>query len=266
MKSGFCARCLFGSVLLTLAATIPVGCGSAEIRMIQVQGTPAELGVPSIEIHNFRGDVRVIVDPKQTEPQIKASFRHDSFVTRPTREQAFKSAPVVASYQQQGGEVVLRIETAPGLAQAKNFSTDLVIRMPACAGVVIRTTDGAVVVTGAAGPVDITNSSSGKVRAPITYRTQAAITGPVTLRTNNGNIMFGPGVGSTGRFTLTTETGRVRFSAKLGDLRNVMLSETSTWTGILNGGENPVTLHSDSGSVEVNLRESKAKATSTNPF
>lgn len=259
MISRFYTRCLFGSVLLTLASALPVGCGTAEIRTIQVQGTPAELGVPSVEILNFRGDVRVIVDPKRTEPQIEASFRHDSFVTKPTREQAFKSAPVVASYQRQGGGVVLRIETSPGLAQAENFSTDLVVRMPACAGVVIRTTDGVVVVTGAAGPVDIRNNSSGKKRASITYRTQAPITDPVTLRTNKGNVFFGPGVGSTGQFTLTTETGRVRFSAKLGTLRHVMLSETNTWTGTLNGGENPVLLHSDSGSVEVRLRESASR-------
>lgn len=255
MGLGLYTRCLFGSALLLFAAAIPVGCGTAEIRTIQVQGTPAELGAVSLEIHNFRGDVRVVVDSTLTEPQIVASFRHDSFVTKPTREQAFKSAPVVASYRQEGGGVVLRIETAPGLVQAENFSTDLVVHMPACAGVVIRTTDGVVVVTGAAGPVDIKNSSSGKIRAPITYRTQAAITWPVTLHTNNGDIFFGPGVGSTGQFTLTTETGRVRFSAKVGEVRNVTLSEISTWTGTLNGGENPVNIHSDSGSVEVRLRE-----------
>ena len=241
-------------MVLTLTAAIPVGCGTAGTRTIQVQGTPEELGVVSLEIHNFRGDVRVIVDRARTEPRIEASFRHDSFVTKPTREQEFESAPVVASYRQQGGSVVLRIETAPGLAQGENFSTDLVVHMPACAGVVIRTTDGAVVVTGAAGPVDITNSSSGTKRAPITYRTQAPITWPVTLRTNKGNIFFGPGVGSTGRFTLTTETGRVRFSAKFGEIRNVTLSDISTWTGTLNGGENPVNIHSDSGLVEVRLR------------
>ena len=255
MKSGFYTRCLFGPILLTLAAAIPVGCGTAETRTIQVQGTPAELGVVSLEIHNFRGDVLVIVDPKRTDPQLEASFRHDSFVTKPTREREFESAPVVASYRRQDGGVVLHIETAQGVAQGENFSTDLVVHMPACSGVVIRTTDGVVVVTGAAGPVDIENSSSGTNRASITYRTQAAITWPVTLHTNNGDIFFGPGVGSTGRFTLTTETGRVRFSAKVGEVRNVTLSEISTWTGTLNGGENPVNIHSDSGSVEVRLRE-----------
>ncbi len=255
MNSGSHTRFLFGFAMLALAAAIPVGCGTAQTRTIQVQGAPAELGVPSLEIHNFRGDVRVVVDPRRTEPEIRASFRNDSFVTKPTREEAFKAAPVVASYQQQAGGVVLRIETTPGLAQRESFSTDLVVLMPACAGVLIRTTDGVVIVTGASGPADITNNSSGKMRASITYRTQEPITDPVTLRTNNGDVFFSPGEGSSGRYALTTLTGRVRFSARFGDIRSVALSQANSWSGILNGGENPVNIHSDSGAVEVRLRK-----------
>ncbi len=252
---------MFGPLLLALIASIQVGCGSSQTRTILVEGTPAELGAVSIEIHNFRGDVRVLVDPRRTEPRINASFRHDSYVTKPTRNKAYGEAPVVASYQRQGDRIVLRIETAPGIAKSDNFATDLVVRMPSCADVLIRTTDGVVEVVGAAGAVDITNHSSGKKRAPITYRTEAPITRPVSLTTNTGDIFFSPGVDSTGRVHMTTHTGDVRFSAKVGDVRHLRLSETHTWAGTLNRGENPVRLHSDSGSVELRLRKAPTRVT-----
>jgi hypothetical protein len=246
---------MFGSLLLAIVAAIPFGCGTSQKRTILVEGTPAELGVVSVEVHNFRGDVRILVDPRRSEPRINASFRHDSYVTKPTREKTFGAAPVVASYQRQGGRIVLRIETAPGIAKSDDFSTDLTIRMPACAGVFIRTTDGHVEVVGAAGAVDIENVSSGKKSTPIIYRTQATIVDPVKLTTNNGDIFFSPGVNSKGRFQLTTRTGSVRFSARVGDVRQLDLSDAKAWVGTLNGGENPVQLHSDSGSVEVRLRK-----------
>lgn len=253
-------RVLFGLIVVSASTTMLVGCGTAQIRTIAVQGTRANQGPTSVEIHNVRGDVRVIVDPKRTEPRITASFRYDSFVTRLTRERAFRAAPVAASYELRGDGVLLVVRTDAVRGNLPSLATDLTVRIPACADVTIRTAEGDVEVIGANGTVDIVADTNDGRSVSIVYRTDAAITGRVVIRTNSGNILFNPGDGSSGRFVLTSGSGGAEFDVKAGKVSDVVLSSNARWEGVLNGGENSITLHSDDGTVRVKVRRGPGRS------
>ena len=250
-------RVRFALMAVSASTTMLVGCGTAQIRTIAVQGTRANQGPTSVEIHNVRGDVRIIVDPKRTEPKITVLFRHDSFVTRITRERDFRAAPVAASYEQREGGVLLKVWTDTVGGNLPSLTTDLTVRIPACADVTIRTVGGDVEVVGANGVVDIVVDTDDGRSASIVYRTDAAITDRVVIRTNSGNILFNPGEGSTGRFVLTSGSGGAEFDVKAGKVSDVVLSDTARWEGVLNGGENSITLHSDNGTVRMKMRRSR---------
>ena len=250
-------RVRFALMAVSASTTMLVGCGTAQIRTIAVQGTRANQGPTSVEIHNVRGDVRVIVDPTRTEPKTTVTVRHAWFATPPPRQRPLPPPPAPLSDAPAGGGVLLKVWTDTVGGNLPSLTTDLTVRIPACADVTIRTVGGDVEVVGANGVVDIVVDTDDGRSASIVYRTDAAITDRVVIRTNSGNILFNPGEGSTGRFVLTSGSGGAEFDVKAGKVSDVVLSDTARWEGVLNGGENSITLHSDKGTVRMKLRRSR---------
>lgn len=78
------------------------------------------------------------------------------------------------------------------------------------------------------------------------------MTDPVSISTTEGSVLFQAGPGSAGRFDLSTGQGQAQFFALTGTVSEVQPGH-DRYRGVLNGGENPVTLRSERGMVRVQI-------------
>jgi len=241
-------RVPFALAMLACACLIASGCGNPRLRTLSVGGPAAEKEPVAIEIDNLRGDVEIVVNPHR-KPKITGRFKVEGKSTKSQRRAMYREASIDASYDLSGGAPVLRIAAAPsGEPEGVRLFTKLKVRVPACDGVVIRTTDGEVKVFGAEGPVDISAQATPGQETPIAYRGRNARVEPALVTTNSGSILFEFGPGTAAAFDLETIDGEASLSADSGELR-VGTLRPGVWTGVLNGGGPMVRLQTGKGSV-----------------
>jgi hypothetical protein len=193
--------------------------------------------------------VTIQVNPHR-KPKITGRFKVEGQSRKRERRAMYREAAIDASYDLSSGDPVLRVVAAPGPKEPEEarLHTKLTIRVPACDGVVIRTTDGKVNVIGAVGPVDITTEATPGNKAPIVYRGRDARTEPALVTTNAGSILFEFGPGTQATFDLETIDGEASLDADSGDLR-VGTLRPGVWSGVLNGGGATVRLQTGDGPV-----------------
>jgi hypothetical protein len=238
-----------GMFLTLLATVVLAGCSGASRFDVGIKGPV--LGAdsrPAVDVHNWNGSVRVIVEPGRKQASVWAKVRpvgKDS----PTGSDLADACLIAAESVQQEGHMILRVVSESKLADPDQSAADLVIRLPSCGGVYLRNAGGPVVLRGVGGAVSVENGTGNRPGGRIELRTNVAITDPVTLMTTDGNVHFQAPPNSTGRFDLTTDNGRAALFAHAGVIKTETVTP-SRFVGTLNGGGNLIQLRSGRGRVE----------------
>lgn len=245
------------SALVFIAMTIlcvQVGCASkAHPRVESMTLDPIGTGPVAIDIQNTNGSVEVIIDKRLAAPIIEAQARGS--VSEREKRGKDGGAWFAHEFTSDEGRPVLRVLASD--PTDRGVAIDLKVKSPSCAGLRVRNARGSVRVRNAAGAVEINNGySNGGTSAEggdVLVSFSDVISGPVTILTTNGHIDLSLPAESGGVITAMTLEGRVSTSTPGATVKNSKYTETK-WSGILNGGEHPVQVHTARGNVDLTVR------------
>jgi len=233
------------TLCLTLGAILPFlgACSAtkrADVVPIVESEAPAE-GPLALDIDNHRGSVTVVVNPKLKGPQITAVVR----------ERGTKSSErwAAASMANDAGRPVLRVLSSPPESGPAPH-VDIVIKVPTCAGIRVRSDDGQITLRGVGGAIDAQTSIGGHSPTAILVTTNTPLHDPVLLHAQRGGIELRMAQSSAGQLRAEAPAGGVEVDAATADLRDVRFTR-QTWTGTLNAGTSDMRLTADDGDILV---------------
>lgn len=239
---------------LTLAASLPlslVGCTTARHASASFEApalSEASVSGPAIDISNLRGNIDVRIDRRLKEISVESKVRVDKNGKHFDLDIINESVEVTSEIQDRGGLPVL-VVTTTSRREEQDYFVDLTISMPAAEGIRVRSGGGEIRVSGVVGAVEIENATG-----PIEVKTPSPITQPFTIRTGSGNVYVQAPPQSTGRVTLNATGGRTILEANQGGVVLEKISTTMTQlTGIVNKGQNPITVSTVDGNVRLLL-------------
>ena len=191
----------------------------------------------AVDVQATNGGVTLTVDPGLEAPAVFAM--------------AGRAVPawVAAEVALDSGRPVLRV-----LSRAPEGSprTDLVIRVPSCAGARIRAVNGRVEVLGVSGALDIRSDLGALSGLAVTVDTASNLTDPVAIIASKGDIIARVGRGSAGVLTVRAGGGSARVETSQSVAKDVR-SSRSEWTGTLNGGVQEMRIETDAGNATLRL-------------
>ncbi len=244
---------MFFTVFLSAAFVMGlVGCGSSVTRSVHVSGAALEPGtLAAIDVENRRGSVRVEVVPGLARPVVRAHFA-DTGKDEPVEDSWLGQDGVWigANVEERSHHRVLRVLTRRGSEVDPNLHIDLTIQVPECNGVFIRNSGGPVVLVGVGGAIEVDNGFAGGRGGDVEIRSNRVLTEPVKVATPEGNIAFQTAGQTAGQLDISSKGGSITVKARSGRMRASVI-DTETWSGQLNGGENPISLRTGKGSVFV---------------
>jgi len=210
---------------------------------VVIDGLAAEQnpGPVALDVQNRAGSVKVIVSSLYTTPLVNAKVAGS------------QDSPdwVAAALTSENNRLILRVLSASPSEEAAK-PVELTIRLPACAGVRVRTTLGQVSMESVAGAIDVETSLPDGRGTAISIKTSAAITEPVLLHATSGDVELRMSSKSAGSFIANAPRGRIGISA--ADTRvDSVRANSKRWTGTINRGANEVSLNADDGSISVEL-------------
>lgn len=202
------------------------------LSRIEVTATPETL-----DLFSRNGSLSIIVDESATELGITAEVRCGG---DDTAEAEARLAAVVLDVLERSGGVVEVRPRMPG-GWRSGDGVNLEVRMPSSAALIGRTSNGAISVTGARGPIDmettngaielrdtagavLARTSNGRIdvadhlggldlatsNGAIVIQLHEDADDPVMARTSNGSVELGVGAGFGGRLDAHTSNGRVQ--------------------------------------------------------
>ena len=245
--------------ILLAAPLATVGCSSDSMFMVDPVGPAIPAGAPlALDIENAFGSVNVVAAPRITAPTVEARLRTVEWSGNTDPATKGRDAWVSAETVEQGGRYILRIlsDTPPDAGQ--RVQIDLIVRLPACDGVMIRNAGGPVRVKGARGSANIANGTASLPGGIVEYRTNHAIVDPVTITSTDHHVLYFVGPGSTGTLDLESGIGKVEVDQHFGVMTSVVPTPT-TYDAIFNNGTNPVVLTAPQGKVEARFIENAAE-------
>lgn len=229
-----------------------IGCQSSNrLYTVPIDGPELAGATPAaVDVTNWQGSVLVVVEPEIKHATVQARVELKKGLDHAHQQAALEAIHIAATTSQEGGRSVLRVlaENA-GQEQLAN-KAHVKITMPACEGVQVHNAGGPVRLVDVGGAITVENGADGSNGGWIELLSGSPITGPVTLTTADGSIHFQTPPGTTGRFDLGSPDGPVQFKCEAGEVHDVVASHTH-WQGVLNGGENRVTLRTARGRVRV---------------
>lgn len=243
-------------LLVLLALTVLIGgCRGASRMEVPINGP--ELGAnPAVDVRNFNGSVRILVDRRFSTPSVRAVVR-PLHPDAPRGEDLEASCMVVAESVVQDGRPILRVLGETTLADPDQAAADIVIRLPDCGGVNVQNAGGLVELRGIAGAVTVENGTGNRPGGRIELRTGRPMTDPVLLSTTTGPVHFQAVPASAGRFDLTAAAGRAEFDCRGGAVFTDLVTPSRV-VATLNSGANPIVLRSGSGPVRARIIENAA--------
>lgn len=244
----------------TLAAAVAIALALTGCRGIVKTGVPitgAEMAPdsrPAIDVSNYNGSVRVVVDDDIQKASVRARVRR---LTKkvPKGEGLAAQTFLAAETVVQDGRTILRVVSETRLANPDDSRADLTIRLPSCGGVLVRNSGGPVELRGVGGAITVENGIGNRSGGWVIVRTQQVLTDPIHLSTTNGKVHLQGPPGSTGSVDIHTDDGAAVMYA-MGGVLAVEKAETGHFVGTLNSGENPVTIRTGKGRAEIYIIDS----------
>lgn len=247
------ARLVAALALAAFSALGQVGCTTTTLDARRLEAptiADASVAGPGVDVSNLRGDVSIRVNPRAKGITVIPTVRLDK--DGPEHydlDLVVNSIDVVAEVQDRGGLPALVVTTTSSF-DPSGFFVDLDIRLPAAEGVRVRSGgDGVVSVVDAGGAIDVES-----VRGAIEVRTSKPLTGPVAISTGAGDVYLMAPPESTGRVTMRAYGGKCVLEAlSPRTLLHNVVSRGDSLTGVVNSGQNPVTLTTTSGNARMFL-------------
>ncbi|MDX9912476.1 MAG: hypothetical protein RBS39_11650 [Phycisphaerales bacterium] len=235
---------LVPAAALVALAMVLAGCANKAEQYdpsVAVEGEPvAASTVLTIDVQNDAGSVTIVASKRVKAPEITARLRSEVGSRFDVPEQHSVSATLT-----QGDSPTLRVTNLPEGAPA-GLLTDIRIVVPRIGGVSVRNGGGSVSITGATGRVDVDNGFSNGRGGEIELRFAEPLTNEVRATTPRGGILAVAPKGSKGVLDLQSDDGQAGLYAASEHVNDVR-SQRSRVTGVLNGGENAISLRSGRG-------------------
>jgi|GEM_PF-4495200 len=221
---------------------------------VAIEGSDAAVNwsLLALDIDNQRGSVTIEASPEYLVPAVWAGVVVEAGEKGVTDAGAWERDFVTAAVVVQSGRPILRIiSSSPGNAQAK--FTNLRVRVPACAGLRLRNSDGRVEAKGIGGSIDVDNNTStawagnwGGTR----IIAGSPIVDSVTIKTGRGGLDLRLPAGSTGRLHARVVKGRLLMDL---DRANIIDARTTgkEYYATIEGGTNPIVLTANEGTVTI---------------
>lgn len=244
--------------LLVLALTVALaGCRGASKLDVPIDGPAIEAGLnPAIDVRNFHGSVRILVDRRFSVPSVQATLK-PAHPEAPRGDDLSAVCFIAAETVLQDGRAILRVLSETTLADPGHATADILVRVPDCGGVLVHNAGGLVELRGVAGAVTVENGTGNRSGGRVELRTGHPLNAPVRLSTTTGAVHLQVVPASRGKFDLTAAAGRAEFDVRGGEVATeVVLPDRIIAT--LNGGTNPVVLRSGSGPVRARIIENAA--------
>lgn len=242
------ARILCGSVLFALlAAWLPAGCALKSPMRVAVTGAEVPATGPvAADIQNVRGAVELIVEKWLDRPVVEVIPLEGG---RPvdTAEHVATSL----THEEYGS--ILRVvssDTARGAAPPMLLR----VRMPACDGVRIRTSQGGVLAVGIGGAIDIAAVQADHARGIITVRTRREISHPVSIKTDSGDVTVTLGSHSSLRTVAETAEGTAKLLASTARV-SMNSQDMHRFDVNINDASSPCEIRTGRGHVRVSFRD-----------
>jgi hypothetical protein len=239
------------AVVAALAAAVVLGGCNRPARMaVPITGMEIDPAFgPTVEVTNFRGSVRVVADARVKEAEVRSRIRSLERRSDLNRAELAEKVQIRAESGVENGRRMLRVVSTP-TDGGEDVAVDLEIRVARTEGVRVHNTGGPVELVRIAGPVSVVNGVGGMAGGDVTVRTGAAMTEPVSLTTTSGNVLFQAGPGSSGVFDVRSDSGDAQFYSKIGMVTGSR-PEPGRYRGVLNRGDNPISLHTGDGMARV---------------
>jgi hypothetical protein len=236
-------RTVTRSIMALAMITLFGGCAStrpSDRVPIVASDTPAQ-GPLALDIDNHKGSVTVEVVHGLKEPHVTAVVRG--------RESTATEHWAAASLASDAGRPVLRVLSAPPVSGPDPL-VDIVVRVPDCAGIRVRSDEGQIILRGVGGAIDAQTSIGGRDALAIVVTTDTPLTDPVLLHAQRGGIELRVPRQSTGLLRADSPVGSVNVDAAAAELRDVRYTR-QVWTGELNAGKADMRLTADDGDILV---------------
>jgi hypothetical protein len=236
-----------------LAAALLGGCGLRQrVKPAIEQPDPGWVAPTAVDVENFYGSVRVLVDPSVKTATPVASVRTSRRVPWALRARAREAVKVQARTIEQDGRNILKVRTSTKWQDTSEVWVNLTIRMPRCDGARVWNRGGRVEIAGVSGALLVDNGELHGYDGDIEVRTASPMTDPVALITTQGTVVYQVAANSSGDFELSTQDGKTEFAS--GVIQpDFVHTDGKVFTARVNGGGNPVRLMSGKGLVRAEL-------------
>lgn len=201
-------------------------------------------GMLALDIENFRGNVEVRVDRRIDRAEVFAS----AAARRPTMKDektVLDEMWVNAELIEEGARATLKVRTGSPREDTGDHWVDLLVRLPRCDGLRIDNRNGTVVVVGTSGGTAITNRLGA-----VEFRTDKAMTDPVTITTTDGDMYYQVPVGSAGAFDIHTLAGSIWYRDRVQG-SDKSYNAPGEYRVRLNEGTSPVVLRTNRGDINI---------------
>lgn len=257
-KQAWVSRTLLAAGM-SLSVLLAAGCGSVTRLENFVPGEPVEIrGLTpvhqrplALDIQNVRGPVTILVDRETTEPEVRVQAGQVGVHNLARLQKEISKTARV--FRTDAGST-LEVRATPLDPDSRDVFVNLTIRVPRCDELIVRSAGGAVQVIGVHGPVNILCGAPGEMGGDVRVRTTAPLAGPVLIATSGGNVELLLGSGAAGDFHLQTDKGVVRLETAGARVQRVS-NTGSSWSGLVNGGQNLFELRSRSGNIRAIVGE-----------
>lgn len=258
-------RGVLAVLLASIAALLPAGCRVPDATIAPLLAdrsriTPIYSGrvwddglATALDIENESGDIIVRVIPNLTGPRVEATVRWRDGESVDLRGLPPGRVDVAIAEDAPGfGVLVVRSRLNEGLPEGA--TTLLVVEVPACFGVAVRNSGGAVVLNGVSGAITVENGVLNRPGGRIEVRAGDPLVDPVALVTTEGRVTLLMPPGGRAALDLASEDADAIFNADSGSVEGARITH-NTYTGTWNGGTNTVMLRTGSGRVRVQVEE-----------
>ena len=246
---------------LLMLATLASGCAqmrtlkAAVLRTGQhIADEPVAIDVAGpvmVDVESFGGDVTIVADPELTEAVITVTRRAVHGLGR-VEEASASLDEITYTIDTIPGSLgqTLIIRTATAHAEPHFQRADILVELPEVDGLYVRTDNGNVTAESVYGEIDIV-TTDGDVRV----MTPWAMTRPVSIINNAGDIDYRIRGESTAEFDCAAVRGKVSHRVRFGELIVHPGTAHNSLLATLNGGENRVLLRAADGNIRIAVVE-----------
>ncbi|MCA9311232.1 MAG: hypothetical protein KDA21_08505 [Phycisphaerales bacterium] len=230
-------------ILLPLLAMLGA-CASTHTSEESVALAPVPL---ALDVNNFRGGVTVRVDASRTDALVRSSVWVEADTPRSEIASIMDAVDINVSLEDHGGRAVLRVVTASAADVEWEHRVDLVVELPRCDGIRVRTEGGHIVAIDTDGSTTLENRGGG-----IDFRTSHPVDEPMTLTAVDGSIFAAAPLTSRGVVDLETLEGKVKFK-DFGAGVDEAYASVRNFSGTINQGSNPIVCRTNDGDIWLRL-------------